>query len=71
MAKCECRSDHPDEQRRMEVYSRVVGYYRPVAHWNEGKKAEFKNRKNFSLKKAFDMEGNVPDNFKELSTNGE
>ena len=29
---------------RTEVYSRVVGYFRPVQNWNEGKKAEFKDR---------------------------
>jgi anaerobic ribonucleoside-triphosphate reductase len=28
-----------------EVYSRVVGYLRPVKCWNEGKQEEFKNRK--------------------------
>lgn len=27
-----------------EVYSRIVGYYRPVQNWNQGKKAEFFNR---------------------------
>ena len=27
-----------------EVYSRVVGYLRPVSQWNKGKKEEFKNR---------------------------
>jgi anaerobic ribonucleoside-triphosphate reductase len=31
-----------------EVYSRVVGYYRPVANWNDGKKEEFKERKYLS-----------------------
>jgi ribonucleoside-triphosphate reductase len=30
-----------------EVYSRVVGYLRPVKQWNEGKLAEFKMRKTF------------------------
>jgi anaerobic ribonucleoside-triphosphate reductase len=30
---------------RTEVYSRVVGYYRPVQDWNEGKREEFKERK--------------------------
>lgn len=30
-----------------EVYSRVVGYLRPVAQWNEGKQAEFKERNLF------------------------
>lgn len=31
-----------------EVYSRVVGYYRPIANWNDGKKEEFKERKYLS-----------------------
>jgi ribonucleoside-triphosphate reductase len=30
-----------------EVYSRVVGYLRPVDQWNDGKQAEFKIRKTF------------------------
>lgn len=30
-----------------EVFSRVVGYIRPVNQWNEGKKTEFRTRKNF------------------------
>lgn len=33
-----------------EVYSRVVGYLRPVSQWNEGKQQEFKERKEFSIK---------------------
>jgi hypothetical protein len=31
--------------RRCEVYSRVVGYLRPVSQWNEGKQSEFNQRK--------------------------
>ena len=31
-----------------EVYSRVVGYLRPVKQWNRGKKEEFKQRKTFT-----------------------
>ena len=27
-----------------EVYSRIVGYFRPVQNWNIGKKEEFKQR---------------------------
>lgn len=30
-----------------EVYSRVVGYIRPVANWNDSKQAEFHDRKHF------------------------
>jgi ribonucleoside-triphosphate reductase len=32
-----------------EVYSRVVGYLRPVSQWNEGKQQEFKDRKEFKI----------------------
>lgn len=31
----------------MEVYSRVVGYLRPVQQWNKGKQAEYKLRQTF------------------------
>ena len=37
-----------------EVYSRIVGYYRPVGNWNIGKKEEFKERVEFSEKKALE-----------------
>lgn len=33
-----------------EVYSRIVGYLRPVQQWNLGKKQEFKERKEYKLK---------------------
>jgi ribonucleoside-triphosphate reductase len=33
-----------------EVYSRIVGYFRPVKQWNEGKKEEFKDRKMYKVK---------------------
>jgi len=32
-----------------EVYSRVVGYLRPVKQWNSGKQAEFGDRKNIRV----------------------
>jgi ribonucleoside-triphosphate reductase (formate) len=35
-----------------EVYSRVVGYLRPIQQWNEGKQEEFKNRKEYKIPKA-------------------
>ncbi|MDR3307126.1 MAG: anaerobic ribonucleoside-triphosphate reductase [Endomicrobium sp.] len=37
------------EGTKCEVYSRVVGYLRPVSLWNEGKKEEFKIRKTYCL----------------------
>ena len=32
-----------------EVYSRITGYYRPVQNWNEGKLAEFAERREYDL----------------------
>jgi len=32
---------------KCEIYSRVVGYLRPIALWNEGKREEFKIRKTY------------------------
>jgi len=37
----------PQCHQPTEVFSRIVGYLRPVSQWNEGKKAEFKLRKTF------------------------
>jgi len=38
-------------RQETEVYSRVVGYLRPIKQWNEGKRSEFDNRRNFRLGK--------------------
>jgi hypothetical protein len=35
-----------------EVYSRVVGYFRPVQNWNLGKRAEFADRVTYSATKS-------------------
>ena len=35
---------------KAEIYSRVVGYYRPVQDWNRGKKEEFSLREELSAK---------------------
>lgn len=32
-----------------EIYSRVVGYFRPIDNWNIGKQAEFKDRKPYNV----------------------
>ncbi|MDD4900534.1 MAG: anaerobic ribonucleoside-triphosphate reductase [Patescibacteria group bacterium] len=41
----------PIETKRTacEVYSRVVGYLRPVQQWNDGKQAEYYNRKTYKV----------------------
>lgn len=35
--------------RKCEVYSRVVGYYRPTFEWNVGKREEFNERKMYKV----------------------
>ena len=36
---------------KCEIFSRVVGYLRPTSQWNDGKQAEFEDRKEFKVKK--------------------
>ena len=37
-----------------KVYSRVVGYLRPVQLWNDGKREEFRQRVTYDVSRAFD-----------------
>jgi len=37
-----------EQRQKAEVYSRIVGYLRPVEQWNDGKQAEFADRKTYS-----------------------
>jgi len=39
----------PECGKTCEVYSRSVGYLRPVSQWNPGKEAEFRQRRTFKL----------------------
>ena len=36
-----------------EIYTRVVGYYRPVSQYNLGKKEEFRQRKEVKIPEEF------------------
>ena len=47
MAKC---------GKETEVYSRIVGYFRPLRNWNLGKKEEFKTRLEFDEAKSLKSE---------------
>ena len=41
-----------------EIYSRIVGYFRPVQSWNKGKQEEFRNRVPYIIKEEDnDIEG--------------
>jgi len=37
--------DH--ERQRCEIWTRVMGYHRPISQFNAGKQSEFKERKFF------------------------
>lgn len=37
---CKCKT---------EVYSRIVGYYRPIQQWNRGKREEYHNRSTYKF----------------------
>jgi len=39
----------PECGSRCEVYTRIVGYLRPTSTWNDGKKDEFNDRKEYKL----------------------
>jgi hypothetical protein len=40
-------SDKTTKKIPCEVYSRIVGYLRPVQNWNKGKRQEFDDRKTY------------------------
>lgn len=41
-----------EERTRCEIWTRVMGYHRPVESFNKGKKSEFYSRKCFTEAKA-------------------
>lgn len=41
-----------EERTKCEVWTRVMGYHRPVSEFNRGKKSEFYARKCFTEEKA-------------------
>lgn len=50
LCKCqECFDADKSFGQDTEVYSRVVGYLRPVGNWNQAKKQEFGIRKNYAI----------------------
>ena len=45
--KCFAKDSTLKNYQPTEVYSRIVGYMRPVEFWNLGKAQEYKERKEF------------------------
>jgi len=43
-----------EKKIKCEIYSRCCGYYRPVNQWNQGKRAEYSERKVYKIPKGID-----------------
>ncbi|AGA33344.1 hypothetical protein TVNIR_1680 [Thioalkalivibrio nitratireducens DSM 14787] len=47
MSTTETSTLKPEERTRCEVWTRVMGYHRPVSAWNPGKQSEHRERRFF------------------------
>mgnify|MGYP000844649966 CR=1 FL=1 len=47
MSKMDIRNELESKRTKCMVYTRVMGYHRPVESFNIGKKGEHKERKHF------------------------
>ena len=54
-----------EERQQCEIWSRCMGYHRPVSEWNIGKKQEFKDRVDFKINE--EMTHGNPDNQQRLN----
>lgn len=50
MGKIEFLESHQAERQQCLIFTRCMGYYRPVKDFNKGKQSEFKERKFYSVK---------------------
>jgi hypothetical protein len=46
-----------EERQRCEIWTRVMGYHRPVASFNIGKQGEFHERRHFSEARLHETHG--------------
>ncbi len=46
-------------KQKCEVYSRIVGYFRPIQNWNPGKRQEFQDWQPFSKLELPDERGGI------------
>ena len=54
-----------DEERQpCEVWTRVMGYFRPISFYNRGKRQEYADRKCFKISNTFEQieKGNPKEN---------
>ena len=52
MTEKELLQKYESERQPVECWTRVMGYFRPVSHFNKGKKSEFEERQWFIEEKA-------------------
>lgn len=52
MTENELLQKYSDERQVCEVWTRCMGYFRPVSHYNKGKQSEFKERVCFTEEAA-------------------
>ncbi len=50
----------PNCGEETEVYTRIVGYYRPVNNWNRGKKSEYQDRQTFKCNSTYKKKTKTP-----------
>ncbi len=53
--------------KECEVFSRVVGYYRPVQFWNDGKQKEFEDRKEYCEKRSMESSEKLKNGINEFA----
>ncbi|SDK15955.1 ribonucleoside triphosphate reductase [Natronincola ferrireducens] len=51
----------PQCQRETEIWTRVVGFHRPVQAWNKGKQEEYKDRKEYSCESSLKSDADNKD----------
>ena len=49
-------NSQPKRKIPCEVYSRIVGYLRPVQNWNKGKQQEFADRRSYTVPPRSELE---------------
>lgn len=56
MSKLKEEQSNKIQRTKCEVWSRAVGYLRPIEQWHSGKQAEFKDRKTFDKQVTTDKD---------------
>lgn len=55
MKKLKKEQSNKPQRTKCEIWSRAVGYLRPIEQWHSGKQAEFEDRKTFDKQVTKDI----------------